>query len=222
MAEKHIWAGSFGPYVYQDDAALGDPEAILPGTLQCAVVTDGQLYVEQEPTEDEHVVRKADLELHLPAGVIVLWSGSIASIPTGWLICDGTNGTPDLRDRFILGAGTTAVSTIGGANSVDLSHTHTVGSFASDSGGSHNHALGTIATVVDASVNNTGAIVASGVGITVAAHTHTHSHNHTMSGVTGSGGTAHTHTISGTSSSSLSTTVENRPPFYALAYIMKT
>lgn len=39
----------------------------------------------------------------LPSGVIVMWSGS--SIPSGWALCDGTNGTPDLRDRFIVGAG---------------------------------------------------------------------------------------------------------------------
>lgn len=44
---------------------------------------------------------------HLDSGVIVLWSGSIATIPAGFVICDGTNATPDLRDRFIIGAGTT-------------------------------------------------------------------------------------------------------------------
>ena len=41
----------------------------------------------------------------LPKGVIVMWSGAIASIPSGWALCDGSNGTPDLRDRFIGGAG---------------------------------------------------------------------------------------------------------------------
>jgi hypothetical protein len=40
----------------------------------------------------------------LPSGVILLWSGSIATIPTGWVLCDGTNSTPDLRDRFVVGA----------------------------------------------------------------------------------------------------------------------
>jgi prepilin-type N-terminal cleavage/methylation domain-containing protein len=40
----------------------------------------------------------------LPQGTIVIWSGSIASIPSGWVLCDGTNGTPDLRDKFIVGA----------------------------------------------------------------------------------------------------------------------
>lgn len=40
----------------------------------------------------------------LPAGAIIIWSGSVASIPSGWQLCDGTNGTPDLRDRFVVGA----------------------------------------------------------------------------------------------------------------------
>jgi microcystin-dependent protein len=40
-----------------------------------------------------------------PKGVIVSWYGSASSIPKGWTVCNGTNGTPDLRDRFILGAG---------------------------------------------------------------------------------------------------------------------
>ena len=39
----------------------------------------------------------------VPSGVIVMWSGTLASIPSGWALCDGTNGTPNLRDRFILG-----------------------------------------------------------------------------------------------------------------------
>ena len=37
-------------------------------------------------------------------GLIVMWSGAIAEIPPGWALCDGTQGTPDLRDRFIVGA----------------------------------------------------------------------------------------------------------------------
>ncbi len=41
----------------------------------------------------------------LPAGVIVMWSGSLDSIPAGWALCDGSNGTPDLSNRFVLGAG---------------------------------------------------------------------------------------------------------------------
>jgi len=56
-------------------------------------------------------------------GMIQLWSGSIASIPAGWHLCDGTGGTADLQDRFIVGAGSTyAVDATGGA----INHDHEV------------------------------------------------------------------------------------------------
>jgi len=58
----------------------------------------------------------------VPKGAILLWSGSIASIPNGWALCNGSNGTPDLRNRFIVCAGDTyAVAATGGATT----HTHT-------------------------------------------------------------------------------------------------
>jgi len=58
-----------------------------------------------------------------PAGIIVMWSGSIASVPGGWHLCDGSIGTPDLRDRFVVGAGTSyAVGGTGGA----VNHSHAI------------------------------------------------------------------------------------------------
>ena len=41
----------------------------------------------------------------LPIGMIIIWAGTVASLPAGWAVCDGTGGTPDLRGRFVLGAG---------------------------------------------------------------------------------------------------------------------
>jgi hypothetical protein len=72
-------------------------------------------------------------------GMIILWSGSIASIPSGFALCDGTSGTPDLRDRFIVGAGSTyAVDATGGSADATLpTHTHTATSTVTDPG--HNH-----------------------------------------------------------------------------------
>jgi microcystin-dependent protein len=83
----------------------------------------------------------------VPAGIISLWSGSVASIPSGWVLCNGSNGTPDLRDRFLVGAGSSyAVGDLGGSNAITLTesnlpgHTHAVsGSTASD--GAHTHNL---------------------------------------------------------------------------------
>ncbi|MCX5782381.1 MAG: hypothetical protein NT145_06725 [Elusimicrobia bacterium] len=83
----------------------------------------------------------------VPKGFIGIWSGTIANIPSGWALCDGTNGTPDLRDRFIVGAGSSYnVSDTGGAESVTLtaaqmpSHSHgfTMWTMSYTEGGSTN------------------------------------------------------------------------------------
>jgi hypothetical protein len=58
---------------------------------------------------------KAAIDALLPTGVITMWSGAITSIPTGWYLCDGENSTPDLRGKFIIGAGATAASVTGSA-----------------------------------------------------------------------------------------------------------
>ena len=58
------------------------------------------------------------------SGAINIWSGTIVSIPTGWVLCDGNNGTPDLRNKFVVGAGDTyAVNDSGGSN--DHNHDYT-------------------------------------------------------------------------------------------------
>lgn len=41
----------------------------------------------------------------VPRGAILMWSGGIAAVPSGWALCDGRNGTPDLRNRFVIGGG---------------------------------------------------------------------------------------------------------------------
>lgn len=115
----------------------------------------------------------------VPVGGIIMWSGSIASIPANWNLCNGTNGTPDLRSRFVVGAGGSYnVGDTGGSNSVTLTvdeippHTH---------------------QVPDGSVNG--------------------------------GDGAQNGPLTGGSLSTLSTgggqPHENRPPYYALAYIMR-
>lgn len=55
----------------------------------------------------------------VPIGGIIQWSGAIVDIPAGFQLCDGTNGTPDLRDKFVVGAGSTySVDETGGSNDV--------------------------------------------------------------------------------------------------------
>ena len=84
----------------------------------------------------------------VPSGVIAMWSGTNANIPSGWALCDGTNSTPDLTDRFVLGrAAASNTNSTGGANTVTLAegnlpaHTHDSGNFAADSAGAHTHTL---------------------------------------------------------------------------------
>ena len=133
----------------------------------------------------------------LPTGMILLWSGSIGSIPSGYVICDGTNSTPDLRDRFVIAAGSTyAVGATGGsADAIVVSHTHTA--TVTDPGHFHSQGLAPstpagFQTITGGS-NTTGNTATAVTGITVA------------------------NTSTGTSG-----TNANLPPYYALAYIMKT
>lgn len=148
----------------------------------------------------------------IPSGLISMWSGSIASIPTGWVLCNGSNGTPDLRNRFIIGAHSdsagVAYSTVTGSNTqtggtkdaINVSHTHTATSTVTDPGHTH------VAT------NGPNYYVDVGSG----AFAGIQSPETTGSSVTGI-------TVATTvASAGDSGTNQNLPPYYALAFIMKT
>jgi hypothetical protein len=82
----------------------------------------------------------------VPKGVIWMWNSTAASIPTGFQLCDGTNGTPDLRDRFIIGAGSTySPGNTGGTATVTLStanlpaHSHNATFTGSPLSSTHSH-----------------------------------------------------------------------------------
>lgn len=104
----------------------------------------------------------ADLQASVPFGGIILWPFPLASIPTNFHLCDGTNGTPDLRDRFIVGAGFSyGQFTVGGAlsTSVDGSHTHPGSTIDVQGGHTHNttttiSSFGSGSTITDTQGNH--------------------------------------------------------------------
>lgn len=75
---------------------------------------------------DEVEVLKNQPQFKIPSGLIAMWSGSLQTIPNGWLLCNGTNGTPNLIDRFIIGGGggSRNIGTPGGRESVLLNVNH--------------------------------------------------------------------------------------------------
>jgi len=137
----------------------------------------------------------------IPSGVILLWSGSTGSIPSGWVICDGTNSTPDLRDRFVIGAGSTyAVDATGGsADAIAVAHTHTG---TTDAGGTHSHTYTHLNTNQTGAGGGSSSFITNGTGTTSTAPNHTHAFTTASSGSSG--------------------TNANLPPYYSLAYIMKS
>ena len=184
----------------------------------------------------------------LPSGVITMWSGSVSSIPSGWAICDGANGTPDLRNRMIIGAGDSySVDDTGGSkDAVAVSHTHSASTGTSGShqhqgntgtGGEHSHAMfgdqyvnaggggdsnitegGTVAKGVNASSFN------EGYSLRASSVDPTHGETSETDGHTHTFSTniegLHSHTVN-VNSSGEDGTDKNLPPYYALAYIMK-
>ena len=138
------------------------------------------------------------------SGMIIIWSGSTANIPTGFVLCDGQNSTPDLRNRFVVGAGNNYnPGDTGGADSVTLTeaqmpqhnhgindpgHFHTTNDYVGRSGYAEPRNLGVGS---DGNANSSGDTNTKTTGITIQ-----------------NAGSGNSH--------------ENRPPYYALCYIMKT
>ncbi len=131
---------------------------------------------------------KNELKNQIPAGCILMWAGSVASIPTGWALCDGQSGRPNLRDRFVVGAGNEyQPGQTGGENY----HTLSVLEMPS-----HDHDIETAGdNTLD---NNSGGYIKA-------------QQNNDPG----------TFQIKKTETTGIGLPHENRPPYYALAYIIK-
>lgn len=126
------------------------------------------------PNLDSPVTATPDQLNHpIPKGAVIMWSGAMSNIPAGYAVCDGTQGTPDLRNRFVVGAGDLySVSAVGGSGTTGF-------------GGSHTHTENT----ATASLTVSSLAVAAGTGTSVVSGVTTNGHTHTINQVGD-----HTHT----------------------------
>ena len=222
----------------QQDGSSGDPFTIT-GTLTAAnVVASGSIAASGTLTSSGTLAVTGNLTLDgasgtsgqvlvsagsgatptwgnaFVAGMIMMWSGTIANIPSGWALCNGSNGTPDLRNRFVIGAHSddagvakttvtgSATTTGGTKDAIVVSHTHTATSSVVDPGHTH-----TSPSNGAPNGGGAGACFSSGQGNTPG--------QTTLSNTTGISVST---SISTTGSSG---TDQNLPPYYALAFIMK-
>jgi len=151
------------------------------------------------------------------SGMIMMWSGTVATIPSGWLLCDGTSGTPDLRNKFVIGANAddggaaktnvtgSYTQTGGSKDAIVVSHTHTG---STNTVGDHVHSY------TSPTSPNTG----SGTGGVGGGSTQNFP---TTNGASTTGAGSHNHTLTIDTAGSSGTNA-NLPPYYALAFIMKS
>lgn len=174
--------------------------AVVTSSTQQITAYSGNLTTTEtvEPTYKKLMAIQADGKQLLKEGIVCLWTGSLLAIPTGWVLCDGNNGTQDLRDKYIKNATDyTEVGDTGGANT----HTHAAQAHAHTGSGTHNHAIALTQFVGNKNKTGTGYYVAE---------THTHT-------ATGSNVTANYENADTTADSSA-----NEPQYVTVAYIMAT
>lgn len=149
----------------------------------------------------------------VPKGGIIFWSGTIANIPSGYSFCNGSNGTIDMRDKFVIcpgqdSGGTYDTADTGGSATVNIAHTHTG---TTGTTGDHSHS---ITTATHLGHNPSGV----GSGHLERGDWALEDHNH--GGTTGNSGGNHSHSF--TSASSLSASQSILPPYRATVFIQLT
>jgi len=199
-----------------DPTAHGRTGGILPLTQLPALPEN---YVWRGNSSNRPEAVSFDPSSAIPTGVICMWSGTLASIPSGWALCDGNNGTPNLLDRFVVGVptnGTNPGATGGSTSKTTTGHKH---AGSSGSAGSHGHS-GSTSTSGSHGHSPSGHQIREGEtpGSRLAIYSLSAdgSHDHSVS-ISASG--SHNHSVSiGTNTDTIT---DIRPKYYALAFIMK-
>jgi len=215
-------------HVYsRGSTALGTAEGAYPGITISAVYSGADsalhshsvqptggtgLYMSEEenfipPYYEMAFIEKETNDPIIPIGLIVMWAGNIDSIPAGWELCNGSNGTPDLREKFIRGTppgenpGTLGGSLTHNHTYTEIpTHTHTI----AIGGASHNH------LVAQTSAGFANWIAGQNVYASV-------------SGYTLYADVPHTHDISEVGVENCTTQdTDNLPPYFKVAFIMNT
>ena len=200
MAQIKQWQSG----LYEEPLTIkGDLDIQGAMTLDGAPGTSGQFLMSAGPGETPQW-GSAEIPDAFSPGMIILWSGLTSTIPTGWALCNGAGGTPNLTDRFIVGAGNTyGVNQTGGYKDATLvSHNHTA---STGGAGSHSHTY----------TGRTGSMKIDSGGMPGSNSYALSSTTQTTSSVGN-----HTHSVS-VSTNGSSATNKNLPPYYALAYIIR-
>lgn len=179
----------------------------------------------------------------LPRGIITMWSGATNAVPSGWALCDGKNGTPNLKDRFIVGAGQSyAVGNVGGS----ITRTPSVWTNAAGTGinvagtaitkdqmpwHTHSGSVGSDASVTtqrsvqemyDGEWLSAGHFYATNWSpITARKPLKEFSASLSINGTGGNQPHYHGVTDNGHAHTAAASAIDVRPPYYALAFIMK-
>ena len=158
----------------------------------------------------------------IPVGGIIIWSGSTGSIPSGWAICNGSNGTPNLQNKFVIGAGSSynVGATGGSAQAVVVTHTHDIssdgahGHGVNDPGHLHSYTNWSNTASKGGDATNRSAPINSAAANTAG--------NYTGISIVSGGGHNHNGAVQAPSGATATSNTANLPPYYALAYIMRT
>lgn len=169
------------------------------GALPTATSIDNGAQSSLPPYRELGIIQQGASSPDAPLGLIACWLGTIPNIPSGWLLCDGSNGTPDLRDKFVRGASALGSTTTGGA----LGHGH-------DSPPSHTHAEGhTHDIITDTFSQPENFLREVGVGLS---HLAAHSHGGTATAATSGG-------VTGSGTQDALTNADTQPAFITVAFL---